>query len=55
MFNSRGVPVDSSFAPTASDALYVTDGAAVYGLTIAATGMMRTWRTGSGMSTWAQQ
>lgn len=52
MFNSRGVPVDSTFAPTASDAIYVTDGTAVYGLTIAATGMIRTWRTGIGSTNW---
>ena len=45
MFNSRGVPIDSTFAPTAVDALYLTDGTAVYGVTIAATGMIRTWRT----------
>jgi prepilin-type N-terminal cleavage/methylation domain-containing protein len=44
MFNSRGVPIDSSFAPTADNALYLTDGSAVYGVTIAATGMLRMWR-----------
>ena len=36
MFNSRGVPIDSTFAPTGDDALYVTDGMAVYGVTVAA-------------------
>ena len=41
MFNSRGVPVDGSFAPTGADALYLTDG----GVTVAATGMVRMWRT----------
>ena len=45
MFNSRGVPIDSSFAPTGANALYVSDGAAVYGVTVAATGMLRLWRT----------
>lgn len=45
MFNSRGVPVDSTGAPTASDAIYVTDGTAIYGITVAATGMVRSWRT----------
>jgi Tfp pilus assembly protein FimT len=44
MFNSRGVPVDSSFAPTGANALYLTDGSAVYGVTVAATGMLRLWR-----------
>ena len=45
MFNSRGVPIDSTFAPTGNDALYVTDGTMVYGVTVAATGMLRLWRT----------
>lgn len=45
MFNSRGVPVDSTFAPTNLDAVYVTDGTAVYAVTVAATGMLRSWRT----------
>jgi len=45
MFNSRGVPVDNTFAPTAADAFYVTDGTAVYGITVSATGMIRSWRT----------
>jgi Tfp pilus assembly protein PilE len=45
IFNSRGVPIDSTSAPTPLDALYVTDGTAVFGVTVAATGMLRTWRT----------
>ncbi len=45
MFNSRGVPIDSTFSPTAVDAVYLTDGTAVYGITVAATGMIRLWRT----------
>jgi prepilin-type N-terminal cleavage/methylation domain-containing protein len=45
MFNSRGVPIDSTFSPTAADVLYLTDGSAVYAVTAAATGMIRLWRT----------
>ena len=47
MFNSRGVPITNgpSFAPTGLDAVYVTDGTAVYGVTVAATGLLRMWRT----------
>jgi prepilin-type N-terminal cleavage/methylation domain-containing protein len=45
MFNSRGVPIDNTFAPTAQDALYITDGTAVFGVTAAATGMLKSWRT----------
>jgi hypothetical protein len=45
MFNSRGVPVDSTFSPTALDVVYLTDGSAVYAVAAAATGMIRLWRT----------
>jgi type II secretory pathway pseudopilin PulG len=47
MFNSRGVPIGNnpSFAPTGIDAVYVTDATTVYGVTIAATGLLRMWRT----------
>jgi prepilin-type N-terminal cleavage/methylation domain-containing protein len=45
IFNSRGVPVDTVGSPTAVDAMYITDGNAVYAITISATGMIRTWRT----------
>jgi prepilin-type N-terminal cleavage/methylation domain-containing protein len=49
-FNSRGIPVVSSApanvgAPTGDDALYVTDGTAVYGVTVSATGQIQLWRT----------
>lgn len=51
LFNSRGIPVAPSGAPpnvgapTGDDALYVTDGTAVYGVTLSATGQIRLWRT----------
>jgi prepilin-type N-terminal cleavage/methylation domain-containing protein len=46
IFNSRGVPIDSTAAGNPIvDALYLTDGTAVYGVTVSATGMVRTWRT----------
>ena len=44
MFNSRGVPIDPTGNPVV-DALYLTDGSAVYGVIVSATGMVRTWRT----------
>jgi prepilin-type N-terminal cleavage/methylation domain-containing protein len=44
VFNSRGIPIDSSGAP-ASTALYLTDGTGVYAATLSATGMTRLWRT----------
>jgi len=45
IFNSRGTPIDSNGAPSNLGALYLTDGSAVYGVTVSATGMARTWRT----------
>jgi prepilin-type N-terminal cleavage/methylation domain-containing protein len=47
VFNSRGIPIDSTGSPFGDDAIYVTDGSAVYGITVAATGFIRTWRTNS--------
>lgn len=57
IFNSRGVPIDSSANPQpVVDAMYVTDGSAVYAVTISATGMVRTWKTPSTASPqWATQ
>ena len=46
IFNSRGIPIVSSTtgSPTNDGALYVTDGTSVYGITVAATGFIRTWQ-----------
>ena len=54
VFNSRGIPIDSAGAPTGIDALYLTDGTSVYGVTVSATGLVRTWRTWGG-GTWTKQ
>lgn len=58
VFNSRGVPiVDSAAAPpTVADAVYVNDGATVYGVTVSATGMIRLSQTLIRTTpTWVQQ
>lgn len=56
IFNSRGLPVDATGGPFGDDAIYVTDGTAVYGITIAATGFIRSWRTNyQSTPTWALQ
>jgi prepilin-type N-terminal cleavage/methylation domain-containing protein len=47
IFNSRGTPIDSTGAPSAAGAIYMTDGTAVYAITLSATGMVRSWRTNS--------
>jgi prepilin-type N-terminal cleavage/methylation domain-containing protein len=56
IFNSRGIPVDTSGNPTGSYALYINDNIYIYGITVAATGFIRTWRTNySASPTWVQQ
>jgi prepilin-type N-terminal cleavage/methylation domain-containing protein len=62
VFNSRGVPIATTGAPTgtespiATNAVYVTDGTAVYGATVSATGMIRLWRTrAAGTPNWTVQ
>jgi len=55
VFNSRGIPVDNTLAPTSSDALYVTDSSSVYGVTVLATGLIQTWRTDLTSGTWSNR
>jgi hypothetical protein len=51
LFNSRGIPVSAAGvppavgAPNGNYALYITDGTAVYGVTLSATGLIKSWRT----------
>jgi hypothetical protein len=53
VFNSRGVPIDSTGTPTAAGALYVTSGTVIYGSTVSATGLIRLWRADTaGDSNW---
>ena len=55
LFNSRGVPVDTTGAPTGAGAIYLTDGSTVYGTTVAATGMTQLWWTRAGVASWVRQ
>jgi prepilin-type N-terminal cleavage/methylation domain-containing protein len=57
VFNSRGIPVDdSNGSPSSLGAAYLTDGSAVYGVTVLATGMIRLWRTAAQATpSWIQQ
>jgi Tfp pilus assembly protein FimT len=52
VFNSRGIPVDYTMAPTSSDALYLTDNSSAYGVTVLATGLIQTWRTDVSNANW---
>ena len=46
VYNSRGVPINpDTGAPIGGSALYITDGSAVYGTTVAATGLTTLWWT----------
>jgi Tfp pilus assembly protein FimT len=54
VFNSRGVPVDSTGSPTSAGAIYVTDGVSVYGITVSAMGLIQTWKSPASSSTWVR-
>jgi prepilin-type N-terminal cleavage/methylation domain-containing protein len=52
VFNSRGIPIDDTpppsplrGSPTPADALYITDGNLVFGITVSATGLIGVWYT----------
>jgi Tfp pilus assembly protein FimT len=55
VFNSRGIPVDNTLAPTSNDALYVTDNNSVYSVTILATGLIQTWRGDQSSGNWSNK
>jgi len=55
VFNSRGIPIDSTGAPTANDAIYITDGNSVYAVTVSATGLILTWRTDAISANWKKR
>jgi len=55
VFNSRGVPVDSTGTPTALDAVYLTDGVTVYVATAEASGMIQLWNSSAKSAAWVKQ
>jgi prepilin-type N-terminal cleavage/methylation domain-containing protein len=57
LFNSRGIPTDTTNAPlSGATGLYVTNGPTVYGVTISLTGLSRIWRTNNAATpNWVQQ
>jgi hypothetical protein len=55
VFNSRGMPIDDTGAPTAVDALYLADETAVYATTVSPTGMSRFWWTPAHTAAWTSQ
>jgi prepilin-type N-terminal cleavage/methylation domain-containing protein len=55
VFNSRGIPVDGDGSPTGRNALYISNGVGVYGVTITATPLVRLWWAPAGRAAWVQQ
>ncbi len=55
IFNSRGIPITSAGVPTPNDAIYITDGRTVTGVTVSGTGMSRVWRTEASTANWKQR
>jgi len=57
IFNSRGIPITpgTSPAPTGEDAIYVTDGKSVTGVTVSITGLSRLWRSDASAASWQKQ
>jgi Tfp pilus assembly protein FimT len=55
VFNSRGIPIDNAGAPTGGNALYLTDGNGVYGVTVTATPLVRFWWTRAQAAAWVEQ
>jgi len=55
VFNSRGIPVDGNGDPMGGNALYITDGSAVYGTTITATPLVRQWWGNVSTGAWIRQ
>ena len=55
VFNSRGIPIDSSASPTALDGVYLTDMTSVYGVTVAASGLIQLWTSKASTATWTKQ
>lgn len=51
VFNSRGIPIDgTTFSPLATDALYLTNGTVVDGVTVSATGSIQSWSASASVS-----
>jgi Tfp pilus assembly protein FimT len=55
VFNSRGIPIDSSGAPLATGAFYLTNGAVVDGVTVSATGSIQAWSSPATSANWYAQ
>ncbi len=55
LFNSRGTPIDATGTPIATDAIYLTDGTAVYGVEVSLAGLAQLWWTPTWRTAWQKQ
>jgi len=55
IFNSRGVPIDSTGAPTPAAVIYMSGPTAVYGVVVGSTSQLAMWRISPGGGTWVQK
>jgi Tfp pilus assembly protein FimT len=55
VFNSRGTPINSTGAPLATGAFYVTNGTVVDGVTVSATGSIQAWSSPTNSANWYGQ
>jgi Tfp pilus assembly protein FimT len=55
IFNSRGVPIDSTGVPTATAVIYLSGPTAVYGVVIGTTSQLAMWRISPTGATWNQR
>lgn len=55
VFNSRGIPIDGTGNITGNSALYLTDGAATWGVTLSATPLIRLWWSKADEAKWVKR
>jgi len=55
VFNSRGIPIDSTGSPVATGAFYLTNGTVVDAVTVSATGSIQTWSSPVASANWYGQ
>lgn len=56
VFNSRGIPINpATGAPQGGNAIYLTDGVGVYGVTVTATPLVRFWWSPAHSARWVEQ
>lgn len=56
IFNSRGIPIEpDTGTPVANDAIYLTDGRVVYGVSVSRAGLTQLWWTPASNAAWQKQ